>query len=110
MHAAVITILPDGQIEVIYHANAEPNLSDVGVTVEDRRGAYVWPSSVLCRAAFKALRWMFGNQGRVSDWTRRWMCGFSLWRGSDGARLPGVYHGHDQAVEVEVKMLEEGAL
>ena len=109
-HPAVITITPTGTIEVIYHANAEPNLSNVGVTVEDRRGAYVLPANVLYRCAFKALRWMFGSKGAVADFTRRWMCDFSLWRASDNQRLPGVYRGHDEAVGVEVKMLEEGAL
>ena len=110
MHAAIITITTTGTVEVIYHSNAAPNLDNVGVTVADRRGAYVLPANVLYRCAFKALRWTCGSQGKVSDWTRRWMCGFSLWQASDGARLPGVYHGHDQAVEVEVRMLERGEL
>ncbi|MFA5401416.1 MAG: hypothetical protein WC359_13285 [Dehalococcoidia bacterium] len=110
MHPAVITITTTGQIEVIYHSNAEPDMRNVGVTVADQRGAYVLPDNVLLRYAFKALRWMFGSRGKVSDWTRRWMCEFSLWRASDNQRLPGVYHGHDEAVKVEVKMLEEGVL
>ena len=110
MHAAVITITPQGTIEVIYHANAEPDLSNVGVTTTDRRGAYVWPANILYRCAFKTLRQVFGDKGKVADWTRRWQCGFSLWRASDKTRLPGTYRGHDEAVKAEVNMLEKGEL
>ena len=109
MHVPVITIRPDGQIDVIYYAK-DVNLGYAGVVITNWCGAHVLPSNIIYRCAFKMLRRLFGNQGRVSDWIRNWQCGFSLWRASDGKRLPGVYHGHDKAVEAKVKMLERGEL
>lgn len=39
-----------------------------------QRFSEIVPVHPVKRLAFRALRWMFGEQGRVSDWTRRWRC------------------------------------
>lgn len=43
-----------------------------GVVIERRRVSHIVPVNRFKRAAFHALRIMFGESGRVSDWTRSW--------------------------------------
>lgn len=38
------------------------------------RFSEIIPVNPIKRAAFRILRWMFGEDGRVSGWTRRWRC------------------------------------
>jgi hypothetical protein len=42
-----------------------------------RRYSSVEPDAAILRRIFQFLRCMFGEAGRISDWTRRWTC---VWR------------------------------
>jgi len=64
-------IKADGTIEFL--GSAPPGLLQVPVK---RRFSEIVPANPIKRRAFRALRWMFGEDGRVSEWTRRWWC---LW-------------------------------
>ena len=37
-----------------------------------KRISHVLPANPLKRAAFRILRFLFGDKGRIADWTRRW--------------------------------------
>ena len=39
-----------------------------------RRFSEIVPVHPVKRAAFRLLRWMFGEDGRVARWTRGWRC------------------------------------
>lgn len=39
---------------------------------ERRRASHILPSHPLKRVAFRVLRAVFGERGRVSEWTRQW--------------------------------------
>lgn len=40
------------------------------------RYSEIVPTNPVKRWVFRFLRWVFGEEGRVSEWTRRWRC---LW-------------------------------
>ena len=71
-----------------------------------RRGRYsaVEPDCYVLRIAFRVLRALFGDIGRVSDWTRSWPC---LWmadiRKSGGPVLPGRWRDRQQAIAAEIE-------
>lgn len=39
-----------------------------------QRFSEIVPRNPIKRAAFRLLRFMFGETGKVSDWTRGWVC------------------------------------
>ena len=69
-----------------------------------RRASHVEPDGLALRGAFHTLRWLFGEKGRVSEWTRGWRC---LWRAnmapSGGPVLPGRWRDRKQAIAAEVE-------
>jgi hypothetical protein len=76
-----------------------------------RRASNVEPVFLPLRLAFKALRYQFGETGRVSDWTRNWNC---LWRVNlapvHGPILPIDFANRQTAIDWEVKWLNENFL
>lgn len=63
-----ILIKPDGSIEFV---GDEPTLEALGHAVK-RRASRIVPVAMGKRIAFRVLRFVFGDRGRVADWTRRW--------------------------------------
>lgn len=59
-----------------------------------QRFSEIIPVNPVKRAAFRLLRWMFGEEGRVPDWTRTWA---GPWEGrillgpARGRRIRGLY-------------------
>jgi hypothetical protein len=43
-----------------------------------KRFSEIVPVNPLLLVLFRLLRWMFGENGAVSDWTRRWKCTWSM--------------------------------
>lgn len=60
----------DGTIEFL----GEPPPGLVLYGAVKYRFSEIVPLNPVKRAAFRVLRWMFGEEGRVSDWTRTWGC------------------------------------
>lgn len=52
-----------------------------------QRYSEILPVNPVKRGVFRFLRKMFGEDGRVADWTRRWLC---VWRAEI---LIGVHKG-----------------
>ena len=69
-----------------------------------RRYSAVEPDCYVLRIAFRVLRALFGDIGRVSDWTRSWPC---LWmadiRKSGGPVLQGRWRDRQQAIAAEIE-------
>jgi len=76
-----------------------------------KRASNVEPVSIALRGIFYALRAIFGEYGRVSDFTRIWGCS---WRVNlhpvNGPILPGVYRDRQKAIDAEIVWLEENFL
>ena len=63
--------------DVLFLASRENDIFLELGEVVTRRASHVEPASRDQRIAFHILRFLFGSQGRVSEWTRTWRC---LWR------------------------------
>jgi hypothetical protein len=77
-------------------------------TVHRERASHVLPVDPVERAAFRALRRVFGDEGPVADWTRTWQ---GFWevdlRPIGGPVLPTWYYSHSDGVEAERGWLAE---
>jgi len=95
-----LVVKEDGTIEQI--VSEEMLKLDGAETV--RRASNVLPLGIPKRVAFKALRRVFGDKGRVSAWTRRWR-GPQIVEIIDGPTL-GPFHSRTEALVREVLWLE----
>lgn len=70
------------------------------------RASHVEPDSWLFRFLFHRLRRVFGDKGRMSEFTRHWPC---LWRVNTqpvgGPILPGRWRNRKDAIDAEVAFL-----
>lgn len=82
-------------------------LKDLG-KASVRRASHVEPDSFLLRTLFHQMRKVFGETGRVAEWTRSWKC---LWRvnmkPSKGPILPERWVNRKDALNSEVAWLSE---
>jgi hypothetical protein len=73
---------------------------------EVRRASHVEPDSVVFRIAFHALRTIFGDKGRMSQFTRNWPC---LWRVNTkptaGIVLDKRWRNRQDAIDAEIEFL-----
>ena len=68
-----------------------------------KRASNVLPFGITKQIVFKALRRVFGDKGRVSDWTRRWR-GPHVVDVIDGPLL-GPFGSREEALRCEVEWL-----
>ena len=68
--SVVITVETDGTLQFLNTPHLRP-LLDEG-TSQVRRASHVEPMARLPRLFFHLLRRVFGEQGRVAQWTREW--------------------------------------
>lgn len=113
MHNTVVKInKKTGEVEIVYHPNQEGEIEalDLGKALSSRRGAHVYPKAPLKRKIFKTLRSLFGSDGKVADWTRRWRGKWILVPPKDRTfdRDFGTFNSHDEAVTAEVAALLKG--
>lgn len=80
---AILFVGSNGQIEVIGDAPLE--LEQIGDCRRERVSSIV-PVNPWKRAAFILLRAMFGERGRVAEWTRSWHGPWSCWVFATGER------------------------
>jgi hypothetical protein len=73
----VLTVTIDENGDLLYlKSDSADVLLECGEVVQ-KRASHVEPASRDLRILFHALRFIFGDKGRVSEWTRNWFC---LWR------------------------------
>lgn len=108
-HPLMIQIAPDGTTTLVFHPDkqaAEARAFDaLGTVSAEQRGGHVYPKSAVKRAAFKALRRVFGGKGAVADWTRRWSGPWIVRIVATGDVLPGTFRTHADAVDAEVRWI-----
>lgn len=80
----------------------------VGSGSVTRRASHVEPCNVALRVIFHSLRYLFGEYGKVSQFTRLWRCN---WRVNlspvNGPVLPGAWRDRAQAIDAEVVWLNQ---
>src|ERR1700722_3126134 len=76
-----------------------------------RRASHVEPINAFLRIVFYTLRFLFGEYGRMGQFTRVWPC---LWRINlspvSGPILPTVYRDRQKAIQAEIGWLEANFL
>lgn len=103
----------DGHVECIYDEKYAPLVFELFPGAIVARISHIEPCQFALRAVFHLLRWVFGDEGRVAQWTRTWRC---LWRvnfrpirgpihscNGDGDR----FLSHTKAVEFELPYAHE---
>lgn len=108
MQPVTVHIAEDGTIRFLVNEDSKPFLTEDAVV---RRASHVEPVQVILRLLFHGLRFTFGEKGRMSNFTRLWPC---EWRinlaPTNGPILPETYRDRQQAIEAEVRYLNENFL
>ena len=74
------------------------------------RASHVVPMNPWLRFWFKALRSLFGDKGRVSDWTRNWYCLWKVDFSPIGGKTYGWFETRDRAIKFEIEYLNKNFL
>ena len=72
-----------------------------------RRASQVHPVNRIKRAAFYTLRGLFGERGRVSDWTRSWVGNWEVDLAVSGGPKLGPFAVRSEAIRAEEQWLED---
>ena len=83
-----------------------------GIVTGRRRVSYLEPTNLFLRLAFRALRFVGGDDSRLAAWTRTWRCQFVVDFRAVRSHCYETYrgwsiYGHAQAVEAERRLLPE---
>ncbi len=101
--AIVVSISEDGITRFLV-SDETAQFTSTSATI--KRASHVEPDAYLLRVAFHGLRRMFGEHGKVSDFTRAWPC---LWRvnlsPACGPILPGRWRNRKLAISAEIAWL-----
>ena len=69
-----------------------------------KRVSHILPANKLKRMIFKTLRRIFGEEGKVADWTRKWK---GEWIVVIDNEVKGKFKNRQEAIEFEKKYLFE---
>lgn len=75
-----------------------------------RRASHVEPVSRPLRLCFHLLRRAFGEEGRASDWTRRWGCLWQINLSPSRGSVMGPFQCRQTAIDAEVDWLHNNRL
>lgn len=101
----IVTIDDDGQIRYLDKDELR-GLEQLG-EVTKRRASHVHPTSLLLRFAFYLLRDVFGENGKVGNWTRKWKCLWDIDLTISGGPRVGPYRLRAEAISAEEAWLAE---
>ena len=78
----------------------------IPATAPIKRASHVEPLKLWQAYAFRLLRKVFGDEGRVANWTRDWKC---MWivdcRPTGGPLHPLIFVNRARAIEFEIEWL-----
>lgn len=100
-----IVIRPTGQTTMLVHDELQGFIA-MGEDVSQRRASHVEPVNLPLRILFRLIRWMTGETGKISDWTRGWPCQWRAdMRPSGGPILKACYLDRKEAIQAEIEWL-----
>ena len=106
MQRHVLHISQQGQMATISGGPLMTLLIPLG-QVSTRRASHVEPVYRVKRAAFRLLRWPFGDTGRVADWPRNWRGPWQADLAPSGGPVLGPFRNRQNAIDAEVAWLNE---
>ena len=75
--------------------------------VKKTRASYILPKNKTKRLAFILLRRMFGDEGRIADWTRTWKGPWQVSWAEDKSKVVFTHKRRSQCLYWEKKELEQ---
>lgn len=105
MNELTITIKEDGTIRFLHHDELG-SLAQLGTTTT-KRASQVHPRAKSLRFAFYALRFVFGENSRVGNWTRRWKCLWMVDLAISGGPAFGPFKDRADAIKAEEAWIGE---
>lgn len=104
----IITVFIEDNGDISFLGNTLAAGFNLGPTVI-RRYSACEPALWYLRLVFHALRFVFGETGAVSDFTRSWRC---LWRANirGGPILEGRWYDRQEAINAEIKFFNENGI
>jgi hypothetical protein len=70
-------IINNGKIEIFEDEFKNSPLKSIfenSNVIERKRVSHIYPQNFILRTVFKTLRKLFGDNGKIADWTRNWKC------------------------------------
>lgn len=100
----VFYLHPDGAQQHIVHRPISPHL-------HGKRVSRVTPYWLPCRIVFQAIRWWYGDDSPMAEWTRKWRCDwqttvFVAVEGEIELKYLGRFATRAEAIAAEVQCLE----
>lgn len=105
MNSALI-IHPDGRVEAIADDTARSIAAELG-NMRTRRASHVLPSHPIKRAAFRLLRAMFSERGKVAAWCRTWRGPWEVRFASDPHTVVFRHPSRRVCIDWEIRTLTE---
>ena len=104
----IITVTIDENSDLIFLSTDKSDVFlEMGKTVK-RRASHVEPEHLAKRIAFRALRGVFGDHGRVADWTRGWSGKWRVdTRPTAGVVLHQLFDSREEAITAEIEFLNK---
>lgn len=72
-----------------------------GEAERKRRASYILPKPLLLKVLFLFLRKLFGDEGKIAEWTRSWNCEWELYI------YAGTYRRRKEALAKEREILNK---
>ncbi len=74
----------------------------------EKRVSHILPENFILRLFFKILRKIFGDEGFIANWTRKWKCNWIIILNKQ--KIGGVFKDRKLAIEFEKKFVIENLL
>lgn len=104
-----LIIHPDGRVEAVADDNARSIAAELG-NMTTRRASHVLPAQPIKRAAFRMLRALFSEQGKVAAWCRSWRGPWQVRFASDPHTVVFAHPSRRVCIAWEVEQLTERML
>jgi hypothetical protein len=90
-------IINNGKIEIFEDEFKNSPLKSIfenSNVIERKRVSHIYPQNLILRTIFKTLRKLFGDNGKIADWTRNWKC---KWQVEILGQLPTTYNKQENS-------------
>jgi len=71
--------------------------------LKTKRVSHIYPANFFLKIAFIFLRFVFGENGKIANWTRKWKCKWSVFIPQKG--VFGKYSDREKAIKKEKELI-----